>query len=149
MFVRRFIFLYQTSLQRGAAAVHLLHVRDDNQRLLFNLHRRLRAPLRDDFDVLGPNGGFRLDDDGNASPRFNGELVVLRLAAYPEGAVGHADSSPGDGHGVLERGGGRVGAGVQPVAFAPHLHLHGEPLGILDRHGGDGQRFRKNRTTSG
>lgn len=56
---------------------------------------------------------------------------VPRLAAYPEGAVGDADSSPGDGQGVFERRGGRVGAGVQPVPFTPRLHLHRKPLRVL------------------
>lgn len=53
------------------------------------------------------------------------------MAAYPEGAVGDADSGPADGHGVLQRGGGRVAALVQAFPFAPHLHLHRKPLCIL------------------
>ncbi len=53
------------------------------------------------------------------------------MAAYPEGAVGDADSSPGDGHGVFERGGWRVGALILPVAFVPHLYLHRMSLPIL------------------
>lgn len=60
--------------------------------------------------------------------------VELRrsAAAYPEGAVGDADASPGDGHGVLEGGGGRVGAPVQAVPFAAHLHLHRKPVCVLE-----------------
>lgn len=66
------------------------------------------------------------------------------MAAYPEGAVGDADSSPGDGHGVFERGVGRVGAGVQPVTFTPHLHVHWESISILtDRQLKVGQHFIK------
>lgn len=66
----------------------------------------------------------------NKGPRFDGKL---RLAAYPEGAFGDADSAPGDGQGVFERGGRRVGAGVDAVALALHLYLHRKPLRILAR----------------
>lgn len=69
---------------------------------------------------------FRFGEDEGAG--FKRELG---LATYPEGAFGNADSSPGDGQGVFERGGRRVGAGVNAVAFALHLHLHREPLRVL------------------
>lgn len=56
---------------------------------------------------------------------------ALWLAAYPEGTVGDADSSPGDGQGVFERRGWCVGASIQPITFTPDLHLHRKSLCIL------------------
>lgn len=82
-------------------------------------------------------GAFRLDQVLKCERRYITSCVngAPWLAAYPEGTVGDADSPPGDGDGVFEGGGGRVGAQVEPVAFTPDLHLHREPLCLLmDEH---------------
>lgn len=92
----------------------------------------------DHFDLFCLEHVFRLVDlnslslvlgfGQNKGSCFNRKL---RLAAYPEGAFRDADSTPRDGQGVFERGGRRVGAGVNAVAFALHLHLHRKPLRVL------------------
>lgn len=72
--------------------------------------------------------GWVLGFGQNNASCFTSEL---RSAAYPEGAVGDADSVPGDGQGVFEGGSRRVGASVEPVTFTLHLHLHRKSLCVL------------------
>lgn len=130
-------------------AERLLGVRrDDDQRLLcftartftLRLHHIKTSLWLDTFDAFCLNYSFWSDHLStfclNRILGFGRETTsfcnrVLWLAAYPEGALGDADSSPGDGHGVFERGVGRVGAGVQPVTFTPHLHVHWDSISIL------------------
>lgn len=102
---------------------------DDDQRFLsFSAPRWPFAQTRCRlyrFHSLDP---FLTPEQSYAASCRNWELW---LAAYPEGAVGDADSSPGDGHCVLQRRAGRVGALVQSFSFTLHLHLHRKPLCIL------------------
>lgn len=117
---------------RGLGQVSLLWLDDVNHFCLEHIFRPVDLNGRSLVLGFGQSQGSRLDRE-------------LRLAAYPEGAFRDADSTPGDGQGVFERGGRRVGAGVDAVALALHLHLHRKPLCVLTGAGGNMNATKKSR----
>lgn len=63
-----------------------------------------------------------------------GPLVTGRGRArstYPEGALGHVDTSPGDDDGVFNGLGGHIGAAEGAVAIGDHLDVDGAAVSIL------------------